>query len=148
MPYTEAFLHFVWTTKSRNPYLNTPSIRTRVWRHIAQNAYNKSILIDSINGYSDHCHCLIRLKPDQTIQKIMSLLKGESSYWINKQNLLFETPYTRFEWQDEYYVASVSPESVPKVRNYINIQEAHHQIHSFSAECNKYLNENGFQLLP
>ncbi len=147
MPFTKVYLHLVWTTKNRNPYLNTFLIRAKVWEHIFQNAKSKSILIDTINGFSDHCHCLIRLKPDQTIQSIMHLIKGESSFWVNKQDLLSDTPYTHFEWQDEYYVVSVSPRALSSVRNYINNQEEHHRINSFRKEFNDYLNKNGFQML-
>lgn len=57
-----------------------------MWEHIRANARQKGIFIDFINGHEDHCHCLISLGPDQTIQKTMQLIKGESSFWMNKQN--------------------------------------------------------------
>ena len=68
------------------------------------NAIAKGIFIDFVNGYSDHCHCLVSLGVYQTILKIMQLINGESSFWINKNGLTKH----KFEWQDEYYAASVS----------------------------------------
>jgi len=51
----------------------------------------------------------------QNIDKILMLLKGESSYWINK-NKIFRG---KFEWQDEYFAVSVSDSAVNRVRDYI-----------------------------
>lgn len=95
MPYVKVYIHFVWSTKNREPFLNTKELRLKVWQHIRENAREKEIFIDFINGYAEHCHCLISLGVDQTIQKTMQLLKGESAYWINKNQLTG----SKFEWQ-------------------------------------------------
>jgi len=115
MPFIKVYIHFVWSTKNREPLLSSKELRQKVWQHIRENAKGKGIFIDFINGYSDHCHCLISLGVDQTIQKVMQLIKGESSFWINKQNLISN----KFEWQDEYFAVSVSESVVNRVRNYI-----------------------------
>jgi REP element-mobilizing transposase RayT len=75
MPHIKAYMHFVWTTKNRSPYLETKQIREKVWQHILQNAKEKGIFIDCISGYVEHCHCLISLGSSQTIEKIMQLIK-------------------------------------------------------------------------
>jgi len=90
MPHVKVYIHFVWSTKNRYPYLDSKDLRLQVWKHIRENAVQKGIYIDFINGYSDHCHCLISLGRDQTLQKLMQLIKGESSYWINKNRLTKE----------------------------------------------------------
>jgi len=41
----------------------------------------------------------------------MQLIKGESSFWINKNKLTAR----KFEWQDEYFAVSVSESVVDKV---------------------------------
>jgi REP element-mobilizing transposase RayT len=86
MPFIKVYIHFVWSTKNREPFLKTKEIRQKMWEHIRANARQKGIFIDFINGHEDHCHCLISLGLDQTIQKTMQLIKGESSFWMNKQN--------------------------------------------------------------
>lgn len=83
-----------------------------------------------INGYSDHCHCLISLSSNQNIEKAAQLIKGESSFWINKNNLTSE----KFNWQDEYFAVSISESMIDQVRNYIINQEKHHLIKTFSEE--------------
>lgn len=73
MPFIKVYIHFVWSTKNRIPFLKTIEIREAMWQHIIKNAEEKGIYIDFINGYTDHCHCLISLGSDQNISKIMSL---------------------------------------------------------------------------
>ena len=129
MPFAKVYIHFVWSTKNRHPFLLTKEVRQQVWDHIRENAKSKEIFIDCINGYKEHCHCLVSLSIDQTIEKVVQLMKGESSYWINKQQLIAE----KFEWQDEYFAVSVSESMLEKVRSYINDQEIHHQHKKLSA---------------
>ena len=140
MPWVRVWLHFVWSTKNRHPYL-TDEIRTKVFAHIRENARVKGIYIDFINGWVDHVHCLISLGTDQTIEKIIQLIKGESSFWINKNKLT----KTKFEWQDEYFVVSVNEGSLDRARNYISKQEEHHKNVSFDEEFENFLLRAGFQ---
>lgn len=139
MPLVKVYIHFVWSTKNRIHYLSTPELRQKVWNQIRENAKEKGIYIDFINGYSDHCHCLISLGVDQNIQKIMQLIKGESSFWINKNKLTKE----KFEWQDEYFAFSVSESILDKVRDYIKNQEEHHKRKTFQEEYDEILTKFG-----
>lgn len=135
MPLIKVYIHFVWSTKNRFPFLNTIESRELVWKHIKENATNKGIFIDYVNGYEDHCHCLISMGSNYTIEKIMLLIKGESSFWINKNNHLFPNLNgKRFEWQEEYFALSVSESILSRVRNYIKNQENHHKKKSFTKE--------------
>ncbi len=140
MPWIKIWLHFVWSTKDRYPYLQD-DIRGKAFEHIKQNAKEKGIFIDFINGHIDHVHCLISLSGDQTIAWIMQSIKGESSFWINKNKLT----KARFAWQDEYFVASVSPSAVMNVRDYIRNQEEHHKKAGFAEELERFLSKAGFE---
>jgi REP element-mobilizing transposase RayT len=141
MPYIKVYIHFVWGTKNREPYLATKEIRQKVWQHIRENASKKGIFIDFVNGYKEHCHCLVSLGVDQTIQKVMQLIKGESSFWINKEKLTQEN----FQWQDEYFAVSVSESMIEQIRNYIRNQESHHSIKTFQEEYDEFISKYGFQ---
>ncbi|PZX55331.1 REP element-mobilizing transposase RayT [Algoriphagus ratkowskyi] len=143
MSFVKVYIHFVWSTKNRYPYMNSKELRTSVWNHIQENGRAKGIFVDFINGHIDHCHCLISLGLDQTIEKTVMLLKGESSFWINKNKLTQK----KFEWQDEYFAVSVSESQLDKVRNYIKNQEDHHQTKTFSDEYEEFLVKYGFQKL-
>ena len=141
MPYSKVYLHAVWSTKNRIPFLNTHSLRQTVWDHISDNAIKKEIYIDTINGYEEHCHCLFALNVNATISKTLQLIKGESSFWINQQELC----KSRFEWQEEYFVVSVSPSMLGRVRLYINNQEEHHKKQTFRDEYDAMIKKFGLR---
>jgi REP element-mobilizing transposase RayT len=123
------------------PLLNSPDLRKTVWQHLKENSIKKGIFVDTINGYQEHCHCLISLGGNQTMSNIMQLLKGESSFWINKNKLC----RGKFEWQDEYFAVSVSNPNIETVRAYIRNQEQHHSHTSFKVEFDEVLKTFGFQ---
>ena len=92
-------------------------------QHIKENSINKEIYIDCMNCTTDHIHLLVSLGAEQTVAKTAMLIKGESSFWVNRQKLI----HGKFEWQDEYIALSVSYSAVEKVRAYISNQEEHHR---------------------
>ncbi len=109
MPFVSVYIHFVWSTKNSVPYLKNIAAREAIWQHIRDNAKMKGIFIDFINGHQEHCHCLVSLGTEQTISKVMQLIKGESANWFNKQNFIPE----KLEWQDEDFAVSVVAASAP-----------------------------------
>ncbi len=74
------------------------------------------------------------------MSKVMQLVKGESSFWINKNKLC----QTKFAWQDEYFAVSVSESELNRVRNYIKNQEEHHGKMTFGEEYEAFIRENRF----
>ena len=139
MAYVRIWLHCVWGTKNRFPFL-TKEIKMKVINHIREYATKKDIYIDFINGCKDHLHTTISLNAEQNISKVMGLLKGESSSWINKQKL---TPQ-HFGWADEYFAVSVGESQINRVREYIKNQETHHQIRTWAEEYNEFMEKYGF----
>src|SRR5215213_6047754 len=79
MPFCKVNLHCEWATKDREPILIDP-YRELLFKHIKEYSIKKEIFIENINGYVEHIHCAISLGVDQTIQKTIQLLKGESSH--------------------------------------------------------------------
>jgi REP element-mobilizing transposase RayT len=138
MAYVNNWLHCVWGTKNRVPFLRR-QIKQDLLDHIRKNAKEKGIYIDIINGHLEHMHCLLRLSPDQTLSKVLQLIKGESSFWINKAGLTAQ----KFEWADEYYAASVSEKDIHIVRKYIRMQEQHHSTKCWDKEYNDLLKKHG-----
>jgi REP element-mobilizing transposase RayT len=134
MSYVKNWLHIVWCTKYRIPFLNH-EIRIEVINHIKENARKKGIFIDTINGHKEHLHCIISLDPDQSLSKVIMLIKGESSFWINQNRL---TNY-KFEWAEDYYGASVSGSLLKKVRKYVGAQEEHHRKKSWEEEYDELI---------
>ena len=141
MPYIRVWIHYVWSTKNRRRVL-TDSFRDPLFDHIKQNARQKNIFLDRVNGYCDHVHCLVSLGSSQTIEKIAQLIKGESAFWFNNKSG-FNT--SRLEWQDEYFAVSVSESGLNNVRAYIDKQVNHHRKKTFDEEYNEFITKYGFE---
>jgi putative transposase len=119
-------------------------LKKEVLNHIKDNAKLKGIYIDIIECHSEHLHCLISLNPDQALSNVIRLIKGESSFWINKNHIT----KNKFSWAVEYYAVSVSESHVPKVRSYIRNQEDHHKKKTWEMESADYLVKYGFERFP
>ena len=120
MPHVKVWVHFVWSTKNRKPML-TDDIRPQIFQHMRENAREKDIFLDHINGYREHVHCLISLGTTQSISEIVKLLKGESSHWINQNKLT----RSKFVWQHEYFAVGVCESILDKTRDYIPVSYTH-----------------------
>lgn len=143
MPYVKNWLHCVWCTKKKIPYLEG-NLKIEVINHIRANAKEKGIYIDFVNGSTEHLHCLLSLPHDQALSKVIQLIKGESSFWINKNSLT----NLKFEWADEYFGVSVSESHIRNVREYIKNQEQHHRIKSWQEEYDELIEKYGFDKFP
>lgn len=141
MSYLKVWLHIVFSTKNRRPFLND-KIRKKVFQHMRENAMDKGIELSLINGYTDHVHCLISLKSDQNISKVVQLIKGESSFWINKEKLCSE----KFAWQENYFAVSIGESQVKSIRKYILNQDGHHKKKSFKEEYSEFIEKYGFEI--
>jgi REP element-mobilizing transposase RayT len=127
-------IHAVWGTKNKEKLISQ-EIRPILLSHIKENAKQKGIYIDTINSQAEHVHCLFGLNADMALSKALNLIKGESSFWANKQKLT----RLKFEWADDYYSVSISESQLAKVRHYILTQDEHHRKCSFTEEYNEFL---------
>ncbi len=96
-----------------------------------------------MNCVNDHIHILISLNSEQSISKVTQLIKGESSHWINKNNLI----PNKFEWQNEYISVSIGHSQVNRVRDYIKNQEEHHRKKTYQEEYDKFIEKYGFEII-
>lgn len=94
----------------------------------------------TIFSHLDHVHCLISLGIDQNISKVINLLKGESSHWINQEKLAVG----KFAWQDEYFAVSISESNVQQVQDYIRNQDEHHKKKTYQDEYDEFMRRYGF----
>jgi REP element-mobilizing transposase RayT len=143
MSWVKIWVHLVFSTKYKKPFLNSLELRKKVFFHIHENAREKGIWLDSVNGHKEHLHCLVSLGREQTISKIAQLIKGESSFWINKNNLIPQ----KFSWQDDYWAVSVSESHAVAVRKYIDNQESHHRTKSFNEEVDEFMQKYGWSYI-
>ncbi|WP_372950043.1 transposase [Mariniphaga sp.] len=143
MSWVKIWVHMVFSTKDGTPFLNSSELRKKVFGHISENALEKRIWLDSVNGHKEHIHCLISLGREQTISKIAQLIKGESSFYINKNKLIPQ----HFSWQDDFWAVSVSESHIAAVRKYIEGQENHHRTKSFTEEVDEFMKKYGWSYI-
>ena len=140
MPYTKVLIHFIWATKNREHSISE-ELKPLLLQHIKGNSIKKEIFIDTLNCVSDHIHLLVSLGTEQAIAKTAMLIKGESSFWVNKQKLIKR----KLVWQDEYIAVSVSYSAIDKVRAYILDQETHHKKKTFAEEYQELFDAHNFE---
>ena len=136
--YSRVWLHLVWATLERRPVLSKPAA-AKLSAHLHERAQAKSIYLKINFVNADHVHVLLDLPTNLCIEDLVQLLKGESSHWVNEQNLV----PGKFGWQRGYGVFSVSQSGVEEVCAYIAGQEAHHKTTDFNAELRKLVERYG-----
>jgi putative transposase len=109
--------------------------REELIQHFIEYSKSKEIYLLEVNAWENHCHGLISLGRNQNIAEVVQLLKGESSFWLNRSKKL---PF-KFMWQDDYYAVSVSESHLNAVCNYIRNQEEHHKKLSWEEELKQFL---------
>jgi len=94
-----------------------------------------------INGMPDHVHLLFLQNPKMAVTDITKQVKGNTSHWINEQNLISE----KFAWQTGYAAYSVSESQLEKVFQYIKHQKEHHKTKTFTSEYDEFIALHGLQ---
>ncbi len=124
-------IHIVFSTKNREAYLRNSKLREDLYAYMAtilrDNVDSPALLI---NGVEDHIHGLVSLSRKFSIMKVIQEAKTETSKWLKRQS----PKLGGFAWQSGYGVFSVSESNIPRVRAYIEAQEAHHQKMTFQDE--------------
>jgi putative transposase len=136
--HVKIYVHLIWGTYNHQRILNS-KIRLSIYNHIAKRSKELSIVFEKINIQPEHIHVLLSLPSDKSIAKIAKDLKGESSNWINENNLI----PGKFRWQRGYGAFSVSASQLEIVKQYVKNQEEHHRRKSFKEEYDEWAGQYG-----
>jgi len=137
--YTKIWLHIIWSTHNNEKLLVNKDERKELSSHLYKYSKEKGIYMKLNYVNPDHVHAIINLPTNFNIEEVMKLLKGNSSFWINKR-LNF-----KFSWARGYGAFSISESVLPKVEYYIKNQEEHHNKMSFSEEYELFLKKYNIQ---
>ncbi len=136
-PYARNYLHLVFSTKERRPFLKA-SLQNDVYCDLRRVAKDYGIPIEAVGGMEDHVHILLQLPPKLSASSVVCALKAKTSKWMNDRGHLFA-------WQASYGCFSVSASNLAKVKEYILQQEEHHRKRDFLAEFNALLICHGIE---
>ena len=121
-PYTQLYVHIVWSTWDRQPIL--PSrVREAVYGCIKQECGSLKAELVAIGGTDDHVHVLVRIPTTVSVAVLVKQIKGSSSHMVTHCLKQIDG----FKWQGAYAAFTVSKSAIPDVRAYILNQEQHHQ---------------------
>ena len=119
--HTEVYLHCIWATRRRAPFV-VPALERRIHRCIQSQARGLGCTVLALNGMTDHIHLLVRVPPTLATAPMIQQVKGASSYFTNKVCALTEALY----WQEGYSAFSVSRSHLARVVAYIKAQKQRH----------------------
>lgn len=138
--YNKIWIHFIWETLDKQKTLPKP-VRLQISEFLFKYSKEKSIFMKVNFVNADHVHVLLDLPTNLTIEDCIRLLKGSSSYYINKNKLM----NAKFSWGRGYGAFSVSASQLIKVVSYIKNQEEHHRVKSFSEEYKLFVEKYGLK---
>jgi putative transposase len=138
--YSQIWVHAVWATKNRRPLIH-PKIERELFDFMKEELKKMGCMVSIVNGMPDHVHCLFGINPQKSITDIIKQIKGSSSYFVNKNNLIPE----KFIWQRGFGVFGVSHSTVDNVYYYIRNQKQHHLKRTFESEYLKFKELHGFE---
>jgi putative transposase len=127
--YSRCWIYVIWGTLNRQKLLNKKAA-ANLSRYVGEYAEKQGVYMKINYVNADHVHSLIDLPTAFSIEKLMQLLKGSSSHWINSNDVISG----KFAWL-----------SVNQVARYIANQEEHHRVRTFGEELKEFIDRHGLQ---
>lgn len=134
----QIYLHLVFSTKHRQPFLREDAFRGRLHGYLVGILKNLGCPSLTTGGVEDHVHILCRFGKGVEVQDLLRDLKRDSSKWLKDER----PQLADFHWQLGYGAFSISPSHVEALQQYIARQPEHHRHETFQSEfrrlCRKY----------
>jgi putative transposase len=124
--FSKNHVHVVFSTKDRRRTISE-SMQPEMWAYLSGVCRNEKMVSVAVGGIADHVHLLFHLPPTVSLAKAISVLKANSSRWMNERGI-------KFAWQEGYGAFSVSASNLTAVSRYIRDQKKHHRKFSFEDE--------------
>jgi REP element-mobilizing transposase RayT len=121
-PWTQLYVHLVWSTWDRLPLLTEP-LRSEVYDLIQAECTRQRADVIALGGVEDHVHLLARVPATIAPAQLVKQVKGVSSHAVNHASGVHQS----FKWQGAYGAFSVSKRHVPMIESYVRRQEEHHR---------------------
>lgn len=139
--YNKIWIHFIWETPNKEKILSKDA-RKQISNFLYDYCKGKGIFMKINFVNADHAHALVDLSTDISVEECIKLLKGSSSFYINKNRIT----KNKFSWGKGYGAFSVSASQLNNVMDYIRNQEEHHRIKSFTEEYQLFIKNYGIDV--
>lgn len=137
---SRCWVHLIWATLNRERVLNKRAAAS-VSCFLEEYADKKGHLPQSKLCECRSVHALIDLPTAFSIEKVVQLLKGSSSHWINSNHIIAG----KFAWGRGYGAFSISHSNVDVLMRYIADQEEHHRQRTFTEEWREFIDRHGLR---
>lgn len=121
MPHCQLFYHLVWSTYQREPWITT-RVEPKIHGRLRSKACGLGAEIYALNGVEDHVHLVVSIPPRLSVSEFVGQVKGVSSTWINRTDLLG----FRFAWQAEYGAYTIEKKRLRHFVAYVESQKERH----------------------
>ena len=118
--YTKLFVHFVWSTRLREPCI-TPALAPRIHGYLSSRCRALECIPLAVGGVSDHVHALLWMSPEVGVAQVARELKAPTTRFIHR-----ELNLPGFAWQQGYGAFTLRESEVEVVRLYVDNQRRHH----------------------
>ena len=135
------YLHIVFSTKHREPWLADVEVRRRLYGRISGLCRGMGSPVVDGGGVADHVHILGTLSRTLAMAELVKEIKRITSMWLKDEY----KDLPDFAWQEGYGSFSVSPSHVPVVEKYIRGQEKRHRTQTFKEEYRQLLEKHGIE---
>jgi REP element-mobilizing transposase RayT len=132
------YIHLVFSTKDRRPFLRDPRIRPSLHAYLGEISKRLDCPPILVGGVEDHIHLLARFGRTITQAEWVKEVKRVSNQWLKEQS----PEYADFEWQGGYADFSVSQSNLEQVKEYIAHQEEHHRKMTFQEQLRTLLRKH------
>ena len=136
------WLHVVFSTKNRTPFLKDVDFRDQMFRMLAHHVKETGCVVAKIGGHHDHVHLLVGLSRTLEISKLIEVIKSQTSKWAKDAS----GGNKHFAWQQGYGAFSVSYSNLEQVERYINNQESHHAVRGYQDEFRLLCEKHGIEI--
>ena len=118
--YTRLFVHLVWGTKERRPFLEAWRAR-KVHGLLDRIGHLNGFVPLAVGGVADHVHVLTAIPATMTVADVVRLMKTGTSQFVAR-----DLKVPDFAWQRGYGAFTLRDLECESVRRYIIDQPAHH----------------------
>ena len=130
---SKIYIHTVFSTKNREPFLSDDALRDELHAYMGGIAKQLDCYPIRVGGTADHVHLLTVLVRTRTVADFVKEVKRVSSAWLHEKGV------SGFKWQAGYASFSVSQSNLERVEKYVDHQMEHHRSVGFQEELRRFL---------
>lgn len=132
--FSQIYIQIVFAVSSRENLIRK-NWNVELFKYISGIIKGKGQKPIIVNGYNDHIHVFVGLKPSLVLSDLVRDIKNNSSKFVNEKKWV----NGKFSWQEGYGAFSYSHSQIESVYNYILNQEEHHKKITFREEYKEFL---------